>query len=464
MRRSSLLGLLGLLLLATGCDPVARGDAAWDDGRVEDAVTAWTEAEELDTAHRGRLARALVRLGRLDAAAETLDDLPVGQRTAEGHLASGLLLLHLGDLSEATAAFAAGIAVEPMPELLVNQCTALGQLGKLSARAACQDAIEADPQDPRPYLGLAAASVDDLPDAARESLGIAIARAGPAGSPLRQDLAPWIGELWRALGEHGAACTWSLEGGATDLDTAQSCLAGGQVASAIPLLEQLVDGDQPIVPLRLLFQLALDRAEQAQAGPERVKALASADRWLQRLQPLMVDSRDPGWLNDLGRKAWLEDHAPQAEAHWAQAVAIAPSQAAPRLNLAKALVRRGRSPEASDLLLAAAAAGTQGPGLHAVQLALAKIELQAGQADSARRRLEGVHRACTSTGQPACAARAALSLARIEAQDGETELALQHLTQALSFGGPGLRPDIARDPAFASLAQDLRFRQLTSSD
>ena len=125
MRRSS---VPLILLLATGCDPVARGDAAWEEGQVQAAVDAWSDADTLDAEHQARLARGQIRLGKLDAAAVTLDALPPTERTAEGHLASGLLLLHLGDLPSAAAAFEAGLVLDRTPALLVNQCTALGQL------------------------------------------------------------------------------------------------------------------------------------------------------------------------------------------------------------------------------------------------------------------------------------------------------------------------------------------------
>ena len=454
---------LGLaLLLMVACDPVAQGDAAWRDGRFEDAVTAWQKADSLPPIQQGRLARAQLRLGRLDAAAETLDRLPAADRTAEGHLASGLLLLHLGDLPAAAAAFDAGLALEHTPALLVNQCTALGQLGHTSARSLCQEAIEADPEDPRPFLGLAAASVGDLPDAAREAVGVAISRMGPRDGPLRRELAPWVSELWTHLGEPLSACSWGLEGEQVTLDVAQACLVAGRISVARPMLEELADGPEGLVPQRLLFQLELDRAEQSQAGPDRVQALAAADRWRQRLLPQLPESRDPSWLNDLGRMAWLEETPTEAEASWRRAVAQAPAEAAPRLNLAKALVRRGRNEEARDLLQAATAAGTTGSGLHAVQLALARLEVEAGEGRAARARLTGVHTACTSQGLPACASRAALELARLEAPAGHHDLALQHLEQAFAFGGEGLRDDVVRDPAFDSLADHLQFRQLTS--
>jgi tetratricopeptide (TPR) repeat protein len=458
VRRSSSPGLL--ILLLTGCDPVSRGDKAWEAGEVERAVTAWQDAEELDPDHQGRLARALIRLGQLDAAARTLDVLPREQWTAEGQLASGLLLLHLGDLPGASEEFGAGLKLAPLPELLVNQCMALGQLEHLTARTICQQAIEADPQDPRPYLGLAAASVDELQDAAREAIGIAIARIGPQGTRLRTDLAPWIGELWLDLGEVGAACSWGIEGGVGDLATAQACIAAGRSSEARPILEVLAVQDAGQTALRLLLQQDLDRAEQATQGPAKNHALASADRWFQRLLPLLEDSSDPGWLNDRGRLAWLAGQPAEAEELWIQALVLAPSEAAPRLNQARALERRGKLDEAMSLLRGAVEAGTEGNGKHAVQLALARMELSAGMTDAAWARLEEVHTACIAQGQTACAARAALELARLEAPAGRIEQAIRHLEQALSFGGLDLRQDISRDVDFDALRSDIRFRQL----
>ncbi len=452
------------LLALVACDPVARGDAAWDEGRTADAVAAWRSAEDLDPAHRGRLARALVRLGDLEAAAQTLDGLPADQRTAEGHLASGLLLLHLGDTAAAVAAFEVGLAIEPLPALLVNQCTALGELGAPSARATCQEAIEGAPELAEPYLGLAAASADDLPDAAREAMALAIARAGPRGSAERTALAPWIGEVWGRLGEQEAACSWGLEGGQGDLGTARACVASGRVQEARPLLEALADGPDPLVPLRVLFQLELDRAERSDPGPAREHALGGAERWRLRLAPAMAErGGDAGWRTDLGRQAWLEERFGEAEAHWTAAVSAAPAEAAPRLNLARSLDRRGRAGEARALLEAATEAGVRGPGLHAVQLALAGLELEAGEAEVATRRLTGVHNGCVGAGLPACAAQAAHLLARLEAEAGQHDAALAHLEQALAFGGAALREEVARDAAFASLEDDLRFRQLTAS-
>ncbi len=457
------LGIWALYGLA-GCDPGARGDRAWEDGDIERAVQVWASAGDLEPAHQGRLARAQIRLGDLEGASRTLEGLPQDQRTAEGQLAAGLLLLHLGDLPAASAAFQAGRALEPLPELLVNQCTALSQLGNLSARATCQDAIEADPMDPRPYLGLAAASTRELEEASREALGVAITRLGPPGSEHRQELAPWIGELWRQLGEHASACSWGLEGGVGDLGTAQDCLKSGRTTEARPLLEDLAEGEESLVPQRLLFQLDLDRAERATPGPQRVQAIASANRWYQRLQSRARPFEDPSWLNDLGRLAWLEDQPQQAEAFWRQALEGAPSEPAPRLNLARALDRRGTRAQARALLQDAKEAGTRSPGLEAIQLALARLEIQDGEVETGWARLESTHRACISLAQVACAAQAALELARLEAPAGQQEDALQHLEQALAYGGEAIRAEVSRDAAFDGMGENLRFRQLIAKD
>ncbi len=458
MRRSDLTWLLPLALVA--CDPVARGDAAWEESRLEDAVAAWSESETLDAAHQGRMARALVRLGRYDDAAVWIDGLPVAERTGDGHLAAGLLLLYLHDLPAAAEAFGAGLETEALPELVVNHCTALAQLGDPGAKGACQAAVESQPEDPRPFLGLATATAPDLSEASREALGMAIARLGARGDATRTALAPWISGLWLALGEADAACTWALEAGLGDLATARSCLSAGRRAEARPMLQALSEGEGSRVPLRLLVQLDLDLAERAQPGPERERGLASLERWVTRLEGGIEAGTDPGWENDLGRLAWLRQQAPVAEVHWTRALELAPDQAPPRLNLAKALDRRGRTEQARALLEAAAGAGTEPPGLYAVQLALVDLEQKAGEIAAARTRLEGVHAACSEEALASCAARAALLLSRIEAQAGELDRSLGHLEQALTYGGPALAADVRRDPAFEPLRADLRFHEL----
>ena len=56
----------GLVLLLVGCDPVARGDRAWEAGDMAAAAEAWADQSSLDEVHRARLTRALLQLSVAD--------------------------------------------------------------------------------------------------------------------------------------------------------------------------------------------------------------------------------------------------------------------------------------------------------------------------------------------------------------------------------------------------------------
>jgi tetratricopeptide (TPR) repeat protein len=444
------------LALLTGCDPVARGDEAWAEGDAAGAAEAWTSAgEALDAAHRQRLARALYQEGSAAEAAAALEGVAPEDLGPDGHLVAGLLLADAGRPDLAVAAFESGVAAGGSPELSVNLCTT--RLA-IDARplSSCQAAIEAAPLDPRAFIGLARAAVrEGLGEAAREALTTA---TGLAGEAPEATLAGWLAEAWAELGGFEQACSWGARGGASPLDTGRWCAAGGRTGQARGLLEPLVEagGEQAAPAAEVLLSLAVAEAEAAPGGAERELAMARARRWARALEGGGGEP-DAAALTDLGRLERLDGRLSEAERLWGRAVALAPAEPAPRLNLAAELERRGRLDEARELL-------TPPDGmapLHTQALALerARLEQRAGESTRSREIAEAVQGTCLEVSAGGCVAAASWLLAGLLAGD-EPEAALDHLALALEGGGDVYRARVARAVELDPLRDRLRFHEI----
>ncbi len=147
----------------------------------------------------------------------------------------------------------------------------------------------------------------------------------------------------------------------------------------------------------------------------------------------------------------------EAERLWGRAVALAPAEPAPRLNLAAELERRGRLDEARELL-------TPPDGmapLHTQALALerARLEQRAGESTRSREIAEAVQGTCLEVSAGGCVAAASWLLAGLLAGD-EPEAALDHLALALEGGGDVYRARVARAVELDPLRDRLRFHEI----
>ncbi|MCB9744829.1 MAG: hypothetical protein H6741_03870 [Alphaproteobacteria bacterium] len=383
-----------------------------------------------------RYARALLKLDRPEDAKAALEAVPVEQRDATGALVAGVLAVQSGDMEGALEAFEGGLMRAPMPELAVNRCVALRELGR-PALEPCREAIRLAPDDPRAFLALAEEGLaQQAPAIAEEAL--------QAAQPLlERDPAPWA---WAAalnaqLGRWEAACALGVGAGVDTLELAQACAAAGQEGEARRIAESL-SSDAAIV---LLLRLSTDEAERTPPGPGRAKAVERARRWARQLPP----PHEVGVLNDLGRLDALDGEEARAEARWREAMALAPEETAPRLNLAEALWARGA--EEAALELVEGGAGLDSMEALALGLRRARWWAQRGQRDEAIEWLRAAQARCQAWGHAGCEAEVGFELALREAEAGRGEAALAALTAAADAGGAQVLARAARESAFEPL-------------
>lgn len=401
------------------------GEAAWSAGDWAGVVAAW-EHQELDPERTQRLARAYLRLDNAAEAGRVMSRVPEAERSATGWLVVGTLAAEAGEMRAAIADFEAGLALEPLPELAVNLCTAALTLPLDSgAQAQCARATQLAPEDPRSYLGLAEASraAGDGALARRSAMtALGLIDADP-------ELRPWLSQILEGVGEWEAVCTLGV---AEPLVLGQACVAAGRSSEAARALEPLADSHPEAAAL--LLRLAVDEAERTPSGGAREQALARAHRWEAKLS----QERWAGLWVDLGRMNALDGDWTEAEACWSRALALAPEEPAPRLNLARALSRRGAEAEAEALLRDGA--GTASPEQVAVGLALAEAEARAGRGAEAEARLSEAIGACQAWNLSGCVVEASLRLGLLRLARGDEAGAIGPLREAATLGGdPVLR-------------------------
>lgn len=425
-----------MIFLLSCASAVESGERAWAAGDWAGVVDAW-QSEELDVERRQRLARALLRLDRVDAARALIDAVPEEERTATGWLVAGTLAAESGELDRAIIAFETGLAREPMPELAVNLCTASLLQDPHQSAARCAQAAQLAPTDPRALVGLAEAVRATDPELARRSaLGaLALIDEDP-------ELRPWLSELLAAVGEWGAICTLQV---AEPLALGQACLAAGRPREAAAALEPL----QSPEAAALLLRLAVDEAERTPSGGARELALARAHRWTARLS----EERWVGLLVDLGRLSALDGDWAAAEAHWSQAIALAPNEPAPRLNLARALARRGADAEAEAVLREGA--GVASPEAVALSLALAEILARTDRTSEAEDRFNAAIDACRGWGMGGCVAEASLRLGLSRLARGDEAGAIAPLKEAATVGGEAMRARLGSEALPESVRREL---------
>lgn len=395
------------------------------------AVEAWQQAE-LDATRVQRLARALVRLDRLDEAEVALETVPPDARGAEGQLVEGLLHLHRGAPEAALAAFEAGLLLDELPELWVNRCL-LGAGARPEALGWCREATQRAPEDPRAQLGLAASALSlGAPDVALAALDRA--------APLVEDdveLRAWSAQLRAGAGDPVGACDEGARAGVVSIEVAACCVEAGRPDDAEGALRGL--GGAEAAALRL--RLAVDRAEGAPPGGPRAPLIAAAERLA--ADPALPAT--PAALTDQGRLAMLQGASAEAEALWRRALAEDPTLSAPRLNLANALAARGLLPEAL------AALEGDAPEILAER---GRILEASGQLPEARAVTEAALTGCLEAGHDPCVAELSWRLAHLDARGGDRAALAAHLTRAVAAGGAPLADRVRSDPTFQPWVHD----------
>lgn len=398
-----------------------------------------------DDAGRQRKARELIGEERYEEARAELQAVEV--LNADGWLATGVLRGEDGDDEGALEAFSEGLTIEPLPELYVNDCIVRLRLSR-GAMAACQEAVLKAPLDPRASVGLAeAATREGSTEAAKEALFTASDLVGED-----RDTMAWMAEVWAALDELEAACTWGLRSGVDTTVTGTSCVHAGRPQEGIAILERV--GDAPAC--RILFTFTLDEAEASPEGPVRQKAIGRAERW----ERCTVDEGQASMLVDRGRLLMLTGDRLSAEALWRQAILLAPDEVAPRLNLARSLLHRGQS-EGRELLERSGTFHTA-PGL-VFSLELVALDREGGKLEAALRRAQEAAAGCLFVESSPCSAQANYEIARLHALRGEQSLSLAALERALEHGGPSLKPRIEAEPDFGDLREGLAYYDLVNS-
>ncbi|MCP4806489.1 MAG: hypothetical protein GY884_14200 [Proteobacteria bacterium] len=318
--------LLGFL----ACNPAGTADERLAQGLPEQAVALYADADELTDAQRQRYARALLQTDAVEGARRQLDQ--VATLDATGLLVRGALHARAGELKSALTDFEAGYALSPMPELAHDICTTRLALDD-EPIPACTRSVEVNPQSALAYAALAEAAARSGADqAAREALAAAVGHLDA-----EPQAAAWVAEGWRRVGEDGAAC--DLYALAQTVDIGLACLAEGQVARAIDVLEPLGDTDQRAAAGML--RARVEGVEVLGASAAKAIAIERAARWDRRL----VDSQDAQVLYDRGRLARADGEALAAETLWRQAVTEAPCTVEPWLALIDGAQRRGQPTE-----------------------------------------------------------------------------------------------------------------------
>lgn len=451
--------LLGLALAGlTACDPVKRGDEAWEAGETQAAADAWLEAGELDVVHQQRLARALYKLERPEESAALLDGVAGPDRTGEGHLVAGMLALDAGHIDVALAAFEEGLSVEPLPELGSNVCTARLLL-ELDPLKACQRAVELAPTDPAAYLGLAeAATAAGLTDVVTEAIYAAQKHAGEPPDPT---VATWLAAAWGEIGQFEQACQWAKRGGLSPTDvlsTGRWCAAAGHYQMAFEMLEPLVEdeaaADQRLPAAAMLLTMTVDEASSHQEGARRELAVARARRWVRVFEG--VEAPSVGVRTDLGRLARLEGNTDEAEQWWRSAITAAPGEPAPRINLSRSLEARKALDEAREAL-----EHSQSTPLDALALGIerARLEMRAGELEVAMEVARSVLGGCDEVGSRECSATASYLLARMTAAE-EPVSALELLERAVTAGGDAFVQAATREPDLEPLRELVRYHEI----
>jgi tetratricopeptide (TPR) repeat protein len=295
--------------------------------------------------------RAALNAGRREEAAELLAQLPFDQRGAEDHLVAGTLLVEGGQPELGLAAFEAGFVAQPLPELALNICIVRSGLEQ-GALEACQRAIELAPTEASAFLYL-----------------------GHAASAEGSDEA--------ALAAFERACQLALE---PDLELGRACLLAGRRERA----EELLAGVDSAEARSLLFRVAVDEAEASPQGPARSLALARAHRW----ERALASEAGVGLSTDRGRLLLLEGERLEAERHWELALEQGPEAAAPRIDLARSWLERGRREQALELL-------REGAGVEDLSQLAVLHELLSQEPDPAA--AEGAVAACRELGDDDCA-------------------------------------------------------------
>ena len=433
------------LLASLGCDAGTRAERAWEAGEVEDAVALWEQAEALDPAARVRFARGLVQVGRLEEAQAQLDAVPGQELGAEGWLVTGLIGIHGGDHVTALRAFEAGLAVEALPELLVNRC-AVRILLLDEPVEACQAAVSAAETDVRAQLGLAEATAQEgLNDVAVQALQSAAALPGA------EDHQAWQARIWAMLGQHMQACALGQD--SPSLGIARSCLAAGQTMIAKPMLIGLAEADGRAAAL--LLRLTIDEA----AGNTHDPVLReTAHRWKRAVEGSGLEPDDEVHT-DLGRLAALDGEDELAREHWLEAVRLAPGVAAPRLNLAQQYLDVGDVAAAEAILRSEEAEGVE---MLALGVRAAEIVLEHGDLEGLGTLLANLSEGCRYHEQKACGLKVAWLDARLDAKQGEVDAMLAKLELVLTEGGPGYRARIDRQPDFAPYLDRMDLQALLS--
>lgn len=407
-----------LLLLSLGCEP-----------SVED---------------RQRTARELVGEERFEEAWTQLEG--IDPLNADGYLALGVLRAEQDDDEAALDAFTAGLQLEPLPELYVNDCIVRLRLER-GALDACKRAVLEAPTDPRSSVGLAeAAARDGTQEAAKEALFTA---SDLVGDDL--DTMAWMAEVWAAVDEQTAACTWGVRSQVDSVVVGRACLHAGRGPEAVAMLERLADAES----CGLLFTLSLDEAERHAEGPQRQKALGRAERW-QRCNT----ARDVTWFTDLGRLQVLQGDRLAAEASWREGMALDPQAVPPRLNLARSLLDRDQSD--GRVLLEGWADFHTADGL-VFSLELAAWDRREGDLAGAASRASRVADGCQFVGSLPCLAEARYEQGRLLTLQGRHADALEHLRLAVEAGGDGLRRRIANEPDLSPLREELAYYDLVNS-
>ncbi len=407
------------VLLLGGCEPSEKARQL--------------KARELVGEHRWAEARAELE------GIENLD--------ANGWLAEGVVRGEEGDDEGALEAFDTGLALEPLPELYTNICVVRLRLER-EAMEACQEAVLKAPLDARASVGIAeAATREGSTEAAKEALFTASDLVGDD-----RDTMAWMAEVWAALGELTAACTWGLKSGEDSTLIARSCLHSGQGMEALPMLERVADSEA----CGILATLTLDEAEMLPEGPGRQKSLGRADRWMRCRDQI----EDASLLTDRGRLAMLRGDRLQAEAHWRRALELSPSSVAPRLNLARSLLEREQE-EGLQLLREAADEHTANGLVYSLEIAA--LDRRSGRLQEAFEGASRVLDGCAFVQSDPCLIEAHYELARCAALMDDPDRSLRHLQEAVQLGGPSLVPRIERDPDFEILRNDLSYYDLVNS-